>query len=49
MITENIEKTYSTSTEKVIGITNFSYSFEKGKFYAIMGHSGSGKSTLIRI
>lgn len=49
MIIENIEKIYSTSTEKVIGITNFSYSFEKGKFYAIMGHSGSGKSTLIRI
>lgn len=49
MITENIEKIYSTSSEKVIGITDFSYSFEKGKFYAIMGHSGSGKSTLIRI
>ena len=25
----------------------FLLNFEKGKFYAIMGHSGSGKSTLI--
>ena len=49
MITENIEKIYITPSEKIIALTDFSYSFEKGKFYAIMGHSGSGKSTLIRI
>ncbi len=49
MITENIEKIYITPSEKIIALTAFSYSFEKGKFYAIMGHSGSGKSTLIRI
>lgn len=27
----------------------FSYKFEKGKKYAIVGHSGSGKSTLMRL
>ncbi|MDD4407328.1 MAG: ABC transporter ATP-binding protein [Bacilli bacterium] len=49
MIIEDLEKIYYTSTEKVIALTKFSYKFEKGKFYAIMGHSGSGKSTLIKI
>ena len=49
MIIESLEKIYNTSTEKVIALTNFSYKFEKGKFYAIMGTSGSGKSTLIKI
>jgi len=49
MIVEELEKVYNTEKEKVIALSNFSYTFEKGKFYAIMGHSGSGKSTLIKI
>lgn len=49
MITENLEKEYYTKDETIIALKDFTYSFEKGKFYAIMGHSGSGKSTLIRI
>ena len=49
MIVENLEKVYNTSSEKVVALSDFSYKFEKGKFYAIMGHSGSGKSTLIKI
>lgn len=49
MKAEKIEKIYATSTEKVVAITDFSYTFKKGNFYAIMGHSGSGKSTLLRI
>lgn len=49
MITSDLEKIYITPKEKIIAISDFSYSFEKGKFYAIMGHSGSGKSTLIKI
>ena len=49
MKAEKIEKIYATSTEKVIAITDFSYTFKKSNFYAIMGHSGSGKSTLLRI
>ena len=49
MIIEALEKIHYTSAEKVVALTNFSYKFEEGKFYAIMGHSGSGKSTLIKI
>lgn len=30
-------------------LTNFNYSFEKGKRYAIVGQSGSGKSTLMKL
>lgn len=49
MKAEKLEKLYFTKTEKIIALNEFSYTFETGKFYAIMGHSGSGKSTLIRI
>lgn len=49
MITENIERIYQTSSERVIALSEFTYNFEKGKFYAVMGHSGSGKTTLIKI
>lgn len=30
-------------------LDDLNVSFEKGKFYAIMGHSGAGKSTLVNI
>ena len=46
---ENITKVYQLKNEEIIAINHFSYKFETGKFYAIMGHSGSGKSTLISI
>lgn len=46
---ENITKIYKTKSSEVTALDNVSYNFEKGKFYAIMGHSGSGKSTLISI
>lgn len=49
MKVENLEKEYHTKQEKIIAITDFTYNFENGKFYAIMGHSGSGKSTLIKL
>ena len=49
MKVENIEKIYQTKEENIIALTNFSYEFKMGKFYAINGHSGSGKSTLIKI
>lgn len=45
----NISKEYNKKEEKILALDNINYSFEKGKFYAIMGHSGSGKSTLINI
>lgn len=34
---------------EVCALNDINISFEKGKFYAIMGKSGSGKSTLINI
>lgn len=46
---KNINKTYKKKDETINALNNINLSFEKGKFYAIMGHSGSGKSTLIRI
>lgn len=46
---KNINKTYKKKDETIKALNNINLSFEKGKFYAIMGHSGSGKSTLIRI
>lgn len=30
-------------------LENFSYRFEKGKKYALIGHSGSGKSTIVNL
>lgn len=36
----------TVSAGKKTIVKNFSYSFEKGKIYAIMGPNGSGKSTL---
>jgi len=46
---KNINKTYKKNNEVIEALKDINLSFEKGKFYAIMGHSGSGKSTLIRI
>ncbi len=44
-----INKFYIKNNNKINALININISFEKGKFYAIMGHSGSGKSTLINI
>lgn len=43
---KNIRKIYGANTEV---IKDFSYRFDPGKFYAIMGRSGAGKSTLLNI
>ena len=43
---KNLSKTYDGKT---MILENFSYTFESGKFYAIMGRSGAGKSTLLNI
>lgn len=39
---------FSFDNEKEI-FNNFSYNFEQGKIYCILGHNGSGKSTLINL
>jgi len=44
----NISKTYETK-KKLKVIKNFSYNFNKGKIYSLMGPSGSGKSTLLNL
>ncbi len=46
---DNISYGYIDGTKKRIILNNLSYSFEKGKFYTILGPSGSGKSTLLAI
>ena len=43
---KNLNKTYDGKT---MILENFSYTFESGKIYAIMGRSGAGKSTLLNI
>ncbi len=45
---ENVKKNYQTKDECIHAIDDITYTFQYGKFYAIMGHSGSGKSTLIQ-
>ena len=46
---KGISKTYKKGNEEVTALIDINFTFDKGKFYAIMGHSGSGKSTLISI
>lgn len=46
---DGITKKYSTGKNEVIVLDNFSYLFEKGKFYMIRGASGSGKTTILNI
>ena len=43
---KNLSKTYDGKT---MILEDFSYTFESGKFYAIMVRSGAGKSTLLNI
>lgn len=47
--TINVKKLNKTYDGKTMILENFSYTFESGKFYAIMGRSGAGKSTLLNI
>lgn len=44
---KNLSKTYNLNNKKIVALDDITFSFEDGKFYAIMGHSGSGKSSLI--
>lgn len=46
---ENIHKHYQMGAEQVRALDGVSVSFDKGSFWAIMGHSGSGKSTMMNI
>ena len=44
----NVMYYYKSQKDKVI-LNHISYSFEKGKMYAILGMSGSGKTTLLSL
>lgn len=44
---ENVSYTYQGKYQKVQALKNVSCTFEKHKFYAVVGHSGSGKTTLL--
>ena len=46
---DQIDYGYVDGSKKRVILDCLSYSFEKGKFYTILGHSGSGKSTLLAI
>lgn len=46
---QDLYKVYHTGSGDVQALNGFSYDFEKGLFYAILGRSGSGKSTLLHI
>ena len=45
--TENIRKTYESSSVKVNALNGIDLEFAKGRFYSVIGRSGSGKSTLL--
>lgn len=44
-----INKSFYIKNKKIEILNDLSYSFESGKFYAIMGRSGAGKTTLLNI
>lgn len=46
---KQIKKEYVMRKRNLLVLDDLNVSFEKGKFYAIMGHSGAGKSTLVNI
>ena len=45
---DNIKKSYVKKKKQVNVLNNCSASFEKNKFYAIIGASGAGKSTFLK-
>ncbi|MFT5050451.1 MAG: putative ABC transport system ATP-binding protein [Chlamydiales bacterium] len=46
---ENISRVYQMGDTRVKALDEFSFTFNKGDYWSIMGSSGSGKSTLLNI
>lgn len=46
---ENVSYSYQDGKEKNQILDHASYSFEKGKIYAVVGASGSGKTTTLSL
>lgn len=45
--TKDVHYIYKTQYQKVHAVKGISFSFEEGKFYAIVGKSGCGKTTFL--
>lgn len=48
IVVNKLQKKYYKEKIKITVLDNLSVSFDKGKFYAIVGESGAGKSTLLK-
>lgn len=48
IVVNKLQKKYHKEKIKITVLDNLSVSFDKGKFYAIVGESGAGKSTLLK-
>lgn len=48
VVVNNLQKKYHKEKIEITVFDNLSVSFDKGKFYAIVGESGAGKSTLLK-
>jgi len=46
---KNISYHYQDASKRISILNNIDFSFEKGKFYTILGSSGSGKTTLLSL
>ena len=46
---ERVTRTYRMGTNEVRALDEFSFSFGRGEYWAVMGSSGSGKSTLLNL
>ncbi len=45
----DLEKKYTVGENVIKAVDKITYTFEKGKFYSIVGRSGSGKSTFLSL
>ena len=46
---DNLTKQYTKHKKSVLAVDHFTYQFQPGKLYAILGESGAGKTTLLSI
>lgn len=49
IVLEHVSKSFANGKKPLIILDETSYTFEKGKFYSIVGRSGLGKTTLVSI